>query len=161
MDTSYRVSEMIRSDEPLEKVLDIVEGALKSMGGELRSERGEGKFYVKEGKAGVIGDFLMEADATFTVKKEGEGKYLIEGEIMKKPAALFWVCLVGGFCFWPAWIGVVLYFIADLGKEYQKKLGDTSGKKAETEKKEPEPEAKEEEKPSEEKPKEAAEPPTE
>ncbi|MCU0800025.1 MAG: hypothetical protein MUC62_10205 [Candidatus Thermoplasmatota archaeon] len=160
MDTSYRVSETIKSDEPLEKVFDIVEGALKAMGGELRSERGEGKFFVKEGKSGVLGDFLMEADATFTVKKEGEGIYLIEGEIMKKPAALFWVCLVGGFCFWPAWAGVVLYFIADLGKEYQKKITEFSVKKADAPAVRTEPETKEEE-PSEEKPKEAAEPPSE
>lgn len=128
MDTSYSISEQFRTDRSFDEVFELLERSLKNAGGSLTSDRSKGTISVIEGKAGILGDFLMEAEANFTLKEKDDGLFLLEGSLTKRPTAIFWVCLVGGICLfwnligWAGIAGVVIYFVADLGAEYKKRL---------------------------------------
>jgi len=169
MDTIYNIEETLRTERTFVDVFTSLEKVLGEMGGTFTSDRTSGSITVIDGKGGLFGDFLMETEAHFTLKEKVSGEYLLVGSFNKKPSMIFWICLVGGICLfwnligWAGIAGVIIYFMADLGEAYKKKINIAMNELSsapvegnEIEKKEPE--AKE---PSEEKPKEAAEPPSE
>jgi len=123
MTTFYTVTKVVRTSAPLEEVVDATREALNPIGGSMKVNRKTGSIYINDGKSGVTGGALLDCSATVKIRKKGEDKYLIKCDLEKRPGLLFWLLLIGGFCFppWP-WIGNILYLFIDLGSAYRNRL---------------------------------------
>ena len=119
----YNISKMVTTNKDLKSVTEATVDALRPMGGSITANPENGNIRIINGKSGITGDFLFDANATINISKKADDKYIIDTQIEKRPNGIFWIILIVGFCFlWPAWLANLYYLIIDLGKEYDVRL---------------------------------------
>ncbi len=124
----YNISKPVTTNKDLKSVMEATVDALRPLGGSININSESGNIRIINGKSGITGDFLLNADATIQVSKKSDDKYIINAQIEKRPSGIFWILLVVGLCFlWPVWLVNLYYLLIDLGKEYDVKLSNVDG----------------------------------
>jgi len=123
MGDMYSFTKAINTSQSQDRVFQEVITALGPLGGTLTKDDGARTIRIVDGKVGITGSFMFTTNADLRVRKASESQYLVDCQVTKEMDPIFWAVLIIGLFFWPLWILLIFYFIADLGKEYQNALG--------------------------------------